>query len=204
VGIKINQGRKGAEDTFDFLSAGRNLLLGKSIERQGLVERADMCRAISPLERVDHGVRTGCEAIVSLLGEGPRVAFSSDYRAEHAQTCHAGHSTHHVVQGQIPLGQRLGHGLNMFDRPLDPMVSMAEATAELADVPGGRNDGANNPERCNFGSHRQSKRSVFGRPGTFLTWRALTRAPAKPRAARMRNSSIQSTPVDASTTVGIR
>jgi hypothetical protein len=68
VGIKINQGRKGAEDTFDFLIAGRNLLLGKIIERQGLGEREDMFRSIIPLERFDNGVRTGFDAIVSILG----------------------------------------------------------------------------------------------------------------------------------------
>src|SRR6266540_2336270 len=57
---------------------------------------------------------------------------------------------------------------------------------------------------CNFWSHRQSKRSVFGRPGTFLTCRALTRATAKPRASRIWKSGIQYTPVDSITTVVIR
>ena len=69
---------------------------------------------------------------------------------------------------------------------------------------GGRTDGANNPDICNFWSQRQSQRSGFGRPGTFLPWRALTRATAKPRAARICHSGIQDTPVDSSTTVGIR
>ena len=69
---------------------------------------------------------------------------------------------------------------------------------------GGRTDGANNPDICNFWSQRQSQRSGFGRPGTFLPWRALTRATAKPRASRICNSGIQDTPVDSSTTVGIR
>ena len=50
MGIKINQGRKGAEDTFDFLITGGNVLLGKIIERKGLSEREDMFRAIIPLD----------------------------------------------------------------------------------------------------------------------------------------------------------
>jgi hypothetical protein len=134
VGIKINPGRKGAEGTFDVLSAGRHVLLGTSRERQGLGEREAMCRAIIPLERLDNGVRTGFAAIVSILGSGARVAFSSDYRAEKAQTCHACHITHHVVQVQMHLVQRLVHVLHMFDRHLEQIVSMAEKPAELADV----------------------------------------------------------------------
>jgi hypothetical protein len=89
VGIKSNHGRKGAEDPVDVLIAGGDLLRGKSIERQGLGAGEAMCRAIIPLERWHNGVRTGLDAIVAILGEGPRVARSSDKRAENAQAGHA-------------------------------------------------------------------------------------------------------------------
>ena len=42
--------------------------------------------------------------------------------------------TNDVVQVEIHLIQRLLHVLNMLDRHLDEIVSMAEETAELADV----------------------------------------------------------------------
>ena len=61
---------------------------------------------------------------------------------------------------------------------------------------GGGNDGAHNPYVWTFGSHRQSQRSVLGRPGTCVTWRAWTRAPANPRAASICTSEIQYPPVD--------
>ena len=85
MGIKSNQGRKGAEDTFDFLLAGRNVLLGTLRECKGLGERADRLRSLLPLERFAHDVRTGCDAIVSIRCEGPRVALASNARAEHAE-----------------------------------------------------------------------------------------------------------------------
>ena len=134
VGVKIDEGRKGAEDTRDFLITGRDVLLGKIIERQGLCEREDLCRPIIPLERFGNGVRTGFDAIVPILRSGPRVALSSDDRAENAQTRHACHITNNVVQVQMHLIQRLVHVLNMFDRHLEQIVAMAEETAELADV----------------------------------------------------------------------
>ena len=67
MGVKIDEGRKGVEDTLDFLITGRDVLLGKIRERQGLCERADMCRPIIPLERFGNGVRTGCDALVPIL-----------------------------------------------------------------------------------------------------------------------------------------
>ena len=134
MGIKSNQGRKGAEDTFDFLIAGRNVLLGTIIECKGLGERADRLRSLLPLERFAHDVRTGCDAIVSIRCEGPRVALASNARAEHAEACHAWHLTHHMVQVQIHVVPRLVQVLNMFDRHLAQMVAMAQETAELADV----------------------------------------------------------------------
>ena len=134
MGIKSNQGRKGAEDTFDFLLAGRNVLLGTLRECKGLGERADRLRSLLPLERFAHDVRTGCDAIVSIRCEGPRVALASNARAEHAEACHAWHLTYHMVQVQIHVVPRLVQVLNMFDRPLAQMVAMAQETAELADV----------------------------------------------------------------------
>jgi hypothetical protein len=52
------------------LIAGRDVLLGTIIELKGWRERAEMFRAIIPLQRFGNGVRTGCDAIVAILGEG--------------------------------------------------------------------------------------------------------------------------------------
>jgi hypothetical protein len=97
VGVKIDQGIKGAEDALKFLIAGRDLLLGKIIEREGLGEREDMFRPVIPLQRFGKGVRTGFDAIVSLVCEGPRVALPSDNRTENAHASHPGKITNNVV-----------------------------------------------------------------------------------------------------------
>jgi hypothetical protein len=110
------------------------VLLGKIIEGQGWGERADLGRSLSPLERLDHGVRPGVAALVSLRREGPRVALASNERAETAQAGPACHSTQHVVQGPMHVVQRLVQGLHRFDRHRAQIVAMAEETAELADV----------------------------------------------------------------------
>ena len=65
--VGIDLGIQGSEDAFDFLIAGRNLLLGKIIECKGLGEREDMLRSIIPLERFDNAVRTGFDTRVSIL-----------------------------------------------------------------------------------------------------------------------------------------
>ena len=54
------------------------------------------------------------------------------------------------------------------------------------------------------GATDKLKRSVCGRPGTCGTWRALTKATSKPRAARIGKSGLQYTPVDSLTPVVIR
>jgi len=51
VGVKIDQGVKGAQDALDFLIARRDLLLSKIREREGLGEREDMFRPVIPLQR---------------------------------------------------------------------------------------------------------------------------------------------------------
>jgi len=134
VGFKIDQGIQCAEDALNFLIAGRDVLMCKIIQREGLGEREDMFRPVIPLQRFGNGVRTGCDAIVAILRSGTRVARSRDDRAENAHPRHACHITNNVVQVQIHLIQRLLHVLNMFDRHPDQIVSMAEETAELADV----------------------------------------------------------------------
>ena len=131
--VKIDQGFKGAEDTLDFLIAGRDVRLCKIIERQGLCACKDMFRPVIPLQRFGNGVLTGFNAIVPVRGSGARGAFPSHHRADNAHPRHAGHITHDAVQVEIHLIERLLHVLNMFDRHLDQIVSMAEETAELAD-----------------------------------------------------------------------
>jgi hypothetical protein len=134
MGSKSNHGRKGAEDTGDVLSAGRPVLRGKSIERQGWGARAARCRARIPRARLDHGVRPGWEARGARLGAGARGACASDERAEPAQPCHACPLTPPVVQGQRQVVQRLVQGRHRCDRPLEQRVARAEKTAELAEV----------------------------------------------------------------------
>ena len=134
MGFTIAQGIKGVEDALDFLIAGRDVVMRNIIQREGLGERADMVRPLIPLQRFGNGVRTGCDARVPIRREGLRVALSSDDRTENAPPRHACHITHHVVQVKMHVIQRLAHVLHMFDRHLEQIVSMAEETAELADV----------------------------------------------------------------------
>lgn len=134
MGVKIDQGVTGAQDARDFLIASRDLLLSKIIEREGLGAREDMCRPVIPLERFGNGVLIRFDAIVPRRGSGLRIAFSRHNCTDNAHPRHTRHITHDVVQVEIHLIQRLLHVLNMFDRHLDEIVSMAEETAELADV----------------------------------------------------------------------
>jgi hypothetical protein len=97
-------------------------------------ERAEMFRAIIPLQRFGNGVRTGCDAIVAILGEGMRMAFPSHNRTENTHTCHAGNITHHVVEVEMHLVQGFLHMLDVLDRHLEQILSMAQKTAEPADV----------------------------------------------------------------------
>ena len=64
----IDLGIQGAEDALDFLSAGRDLLLGKVRECEGLCEREDMFGPVIPLQRFGNGVCTGFNPIVPILG----------------------------------------------------------------------------------------------------------------------------------------
>ena len=66
--VGIDLGIQGSEDAFDFLIAGRDLLLGKVIEFEGLCEREDMFGAVIPLQRFGNGVCTGFNTIVPILG----------------------------------------------------------------------------------------------------------------------------------------
>ena len=64
---RIDEGRKGVEDALNFLIAGRDLLMRKIIQREGLGEREDMFRPLIPLQRFGNGVWTGFDAIVAIL-----------------------------------------------------------------------------------------------------------------------------------------
>jgi hypothetical protein len=132
--LRIDEGIKGGEDALNFLIAGRDVLLGKIIERKGLREREAMCRTIIPLQRFGNGFRTGCDARIAIRGSGMRMAFPSHNRAENTPTCHAGHSTHHVVEVEMHLVQGFVHMLDVLDRHLKQILPMAQQTAEPADV----------------------------------------------------------------------
>ena len=134
VSFKIDQGIQGAEDALNVLITGRDVLMRTIIQREGLGEREDLFRPVISLQRFGHGVRTGCDARVPILRSGMRVALSSDDRAENAHPRHACHITHHVVQVEMHLIQRLLHVLNMLDRHLEEILPMAEETAEPANV----------------------------------------------------------------------
>ena len=132
--VGLNLGSQGSEDALDVLIAGRDLLLGKVLECEGWGEREEMLGAVIPLQRFGHGVGTGLNPIVPILGEGPRVALPSDKRAENAQACHPGHITHDLVQVESHLIQRLLHRLHRLDGHPDQLCPMAEQPAELAHV----------------------------------------------------------------------
>ncbi len=130
----IDLGIQGAEDALDFLSAGRDVLLGKVRECEGWGEREDMFGAVIPLQRFGNGVCTGWHAIVPILGEGPRGALPSHNRAENAQACHPGNIAHDMVQVEMHLIQRLVQMLHMLHGHPDHIFPMAEQTAEVAHV----------------------------------------------------------------------
>jgi hypothetical protein len=131
---RIDQGVKGAQAARNFLIAGRDLLLGKVREREGLGARAALCRPVIPLQRFGHGVLSGLHARVSRRGAGLRIAFSRHNRAENTPPRHAGHLTAHLVQVEVHLVQRRVHGLHRLERHLEQMLPMAEETAALAPV----------------------------------------------------------------------
>src|SRR5712691_5501039 len=132
--FRSDQGVKGAQDARNVLIAGRALLLGKGIEREGWGEREDMFRPLIPLQRFGNGVLSGLNARVSRRGEDLRSAFSRYHSAENAPPRHAGHITDPMVQVEVHLVQRRVHVLHMLDGHLDQMLPMAEKTAALAHV----------------------------------------------------------------------
>ena len=132
--VGIDQGRKGAEDALDCLSAGRARLLGKIRACEGLGAREDLCRPVISLQRFGHGCWTGWDARVPRRRSGARSALPSDHSAEKAPARHACHIAHPVVEREMHVIQRLVHGLNRFDRHRDQRLPMAEETAAPADV----------------------------------------------------------------------
>ncbi len=133
VGVKLDQGIKGAEAARNVWIAGRALRLGTIRARAGWGEREDLCRPVIPRQRLGTRVRTGCAASVSLRCEGPRVALPSDPRTEQAQASHPGKSPKNVVEMARHGLERLWPRRPRLDRSLDPMVPMAEETPELAE-----------------------------------------------------------------------
>jgi len=131
---RIDEGVKGVEDALNFLITGRDLVLGTIIELEGLGEGENMFGPVIPLQRFGNGVLARFNAIVAILGSGLRIAFPRDNSADNAYPRHAGHITHHVVQVEMHLIQRLVHVLNVLDRHLDQMLPMAEETTEPANV----------------------------------------------------------------------
>jgi hypothetical protein len=109
-------------------------LLGKVVEGAGWGEREALFGAVIPLQRWGNGIGTGLNTRVPIRGEGMRVALPSDKRAENAQACHPGNITHDMGQVAMHLSQRLVPMLHRLHSHPDQIVSMAEETAELADV----------------------------------------------------------------------
>ena len=132
--VGIDLGIQGSEDACDFLIAGRDVLLGKVRECEGWCEREDLCGAVIPLQRFGNGVGTGLNTRVPIRGEGTRGALPSDYRAANAHACHPGKITHAMVQVEMHLLQRLLPRRHMLHGHPDPIVPMAEQTAEVAHV----------------------------------------------------------------------
>lgn len=133
VRFRIDQGIKGAEDTLDFLIAVGHLLLGKIVELQRLCQRADMFGPVIPRQRFGTGSLPGLNTLVTRRRQGPRVALASHNRADHAHPRHACHLTHHVVQVEMHLVERLWHMLHMLHRHLEQTGTMAHQTPELTE-----------------------------------------------------------------------
>lgn len=132
--LRIDEGIEGAEDALDFLIAVCDVLLGKVIQRERWCACEDMCRALIPLQRFGHGVLSGCNAIVTIRSQEFRIAFSRHNGADNTHAGDPGTITHHVVQVEMHVIQRLVPVLNMLDGPLDQIVARAEETAEPAQV----------------------------------------------------------------------
>ena len=69
---------------------------------------------------------------------------------------------------------------------------------------GGRHDGAHPPDLGTLCRPGPAQRSVCGRPGTCVTWRAWTTATAHPWVSSLCTRGIQDTPVEAMPTVVLR
>jgi hypothetical protein len=130
--LRIDEGIEGGEDALDVLIAGRDVLLRNIRACEGLGEGAHLYGAVIPLQRFGHGLLVRLHARVPRLGEGLRITFSRDHGAEHAHSRHPCPITHHVVQRERHLIERLVQVLPVLDRHLEQMVPVAEETAEPA------------------------------------------------------------------------
>lgn len=101
--VGIDQRIEGTEDALNFLIAGRNVLLGKVIECQGLGECEDMFGAVIALQCFSNGVFTGFDAIVPICSSGSRVALPRYDSTDNAQARHPANITNHMVQVEIHL-----------------------------------------------------------------------------------------------------
>jgi len=100
---RIDEGIEGGEDALNVLIAGRDVLLSKIIEREGLGEGEHMFGAVIPLQRFGNGLLVRLHAIVPILGEGLRITFPCDNGAENAHPRHTCHITHPVGQMEMHL-----------------------------------------------------------------------------------------------------
>ena len=66
--LRIDEGIEGGEDARNFLIAGRDVLLSKIREREGLGEGEHMFGAVIPRQRFGNGLLVRLNAVVPLLG----------------------------------------------------------------------------------------------------------------------------------------
>src|SRR4030095_11559621 len=90
----------------------------------------------------------------------------------------------HLVEVDVHLGQRLLHALDVRGAVADQGVALAQVAAQHAGLIIGAEGAREEAEVWSCWSHWQSCTSLL-RPGTVLTWRALTSFTSNPRVSRI-------------------
>ena len=180
-GGRLGRDGQGLQLGLDGGVAGGELCLTHVKELEILRQDEDVLVAVVAGERGGDLRRRGSAVRITVLGEDVWVAFAGDEGAEDQEPGAAGDVADHARQEEVHLDQRFLHPLDVGAGVLDERVPMAQQGAEGET---GRKLPRRRPTLWSSRSHSQSWTSLL-RPGTCLTWRALTSRTSSPRASRM-------------------
>ena len=141
------------------------------------------CSSKRPVNASTSARVLGSHLAARQTGEPTRITFASDQRFEHVAHRHRVHPRHHRRHLDQRVFEQLLHALPVTGALAGQIDPQPGVVPQLPDFHGGTKLGRSMPFSVSLASHTASSLSVFGRPGTFFTSRALTSCTSSPAAS---------------------